>query len=406
MITSISWRNIWRNKLRSSVLLTAIGIGVFAGVFAWAFMQGMGKQRVEAAIKTEVAHIQIHHPEYLTDPNIHNYMEDGFWTAEMAIDQPYVKATSMRLIFPAMVASAETSTGVSLRGINPSHERRVTDIHERIVKGQYFEGISRNPIVIGQKLADKLKLKVRSKVVVTLQNMEGEIVKAQFRVAGIFKTTNSTYDQMNAFVNERDLASLTGIGRDAGHEVALIVYEGEDIEYVREELQGFFGDLELKTWDEVRPEISLITDQLNIGMYVMMSIILLGLGFGIVNTMLMAILERTKELGMLMAIGMNRFRMFRMILTETIFICITGTIIGVIVGTALSAIYGTVGMDLSWWSDGMEKIGMDPVVFPFLTPDIIWIVCAMVFVVAIIASIAPAVKALKLNPAEAIRTDN
>ena len=139
-------------------------------------------------------------------------------------------------------------------------------------------------------------------------------------------------------------------------------------------------------------------------MGVFMLIILGALGFGIVNTMLMVILERTRELGMLMAIGMTKRRVFSMIMYETIFLALVGAVIGEVLSLLLIKYYGIVGIDLSSWAEGLETIGYNAITFPALEPIRYLQITAMVFVTGILASIYPAIKALKLDPASAIRT--
>ncbi len=407
MILSVSWRNIWRNKLRSSVMLSAIAIGIMAGVYSWAFVVGMMNQRVESAIMNEASHIQIHDSAYMIDPDKKNFIPDAYSISTKISELPEVKTVSNRAIFQAMVSSAATGTGVKLVGVDPDNEKMVTDIHHHVVDGEYLTGIKRNPILIGDKLADKLKLKLRSKMVVTLQNFSGEITRAQFRVAGIYKTENSMYDEMNAFVRYEDLIKFTGMDKGAGHEIAVLLNKDADYNLVAENIKKIIpGHLDVKTWAELMPEVSLVTDSLDIFMIFFMVVVMVGLGFGIVNTMLMAILERIKEIGMLMAIGMSKLRVFRMILTETTLLSISGTIIGIFIAVFLTWISSKYGLDFSQWSKGMEAIGYSTLVYPVLQLKMIFYTVVLVVVTAVIASIFPAIKALRLNPAEAVRTDN
>lgn len=406
MILAVAWRNIWRNKLRSSVMITAISIGIFAGIYSWAFVQGMMNQRVDSAIRNEASHIQIHHLDYKQNPDKKFFMPNGDEVAATVAAQQGVDVVSERVKVQAMVSSAETGTGVVLVGIDTTAEARVTDIHRHIIEGQYLQGISRNPILIGEKLANKLNVRVRSKVVISLQKMDGEIVRAQFRVAGIYKTSNTMYDGMNAFVGINDLRNLVGLGATSAHEIAIMVDPSYDHNGVAEKLKDKYPDLDIKTWEELMPEVSVITDSLDIWMLFMMGIILIGLGFAIVNTMLMAILERVKELGMLMAIGMSKHRVFRMIVLETILLSLSGMVVGAVIAVFLSWLSARNGLDMSQWSEGIEAIGYDTIIYPVLEIRMIVIVAVLVIVTAVLASISPALKALRLKPAEAIRTDN
>jgi putative ABC transport system permease protein len=405
MLVSVSWRNIWRNKLRSSVILIAVALGVFVGVFTWAFYGGMVNQRINSVIKTEVSHIQIHASGYMEDTQLHNALYFDSLNLSILDTISDLEAYSTRLITSGMMVSAKTGTGVQLIGINPDDEKEVTNIAEKLQDGKYLEGIKRNPIVIGESLANKLQVKLRSRLVVSLQQMDGEITRAQFRVAGIYKTSNSMYDQMNAFVRTNDLKNILNTDLNFAHEIAIIVKDNDEVEALATTLSELYPDLDVRDWRKLMPEVSLIEESMNIQMLFIIIIILLALGFGIVNTMLMAVLERVKELGMLMAVGMNKLRVFMMIMLETIFLALTGGLVGVVAGTLFSWGLGKRGMDLSQWSEAYARMGFDTLIYPSLEWGMVIQVTVLVIITGIIGSIPPAIKALRLRPADAIRTD-
>lgn len=405
MITSIAWKNIWRNKLRSGVMLASIGIGIFGGVFSWAFTQGMMDQRVKTAIENECAHIQLHDTAYMVEPDQKIFMKNSDTIKSILLANPNIAAVSERAIYQAMITSAKTGRGVEITGIDPNEERKVSAIHQRLLDGKYFEGMKRNPILIGEELADKLGLKVRSKVVVTLQNTEGVITRDQFRVVGIYKTTNSMYDGLHTFIRIGDFEKLTGFHANNSHEIAVYLKDGSLLDETLAEVKHAFPTLDVQSWKTLMPEVSLSSDSLDIFMLFFMIIIMIGLGFAIVNTMLMAILERIKELGMLMAVGMSRFRVFRMIITETTLLSLTGTLLGLIVGIGLTLILSKTGINLGAYGEGMEAIGYDVIIYPVFAIRMAVFIVSIVLLTAIIASIFPAVKALKLNPSEALRTE-
>ena len=405
MIWSVSWRNVWRSKTRSLVIITAITLGVFAGVYTVAFMFGWVNQRVASVINTEMSHIQIHHPEYLETYEIHDLIPNTDEIVSQLSSLKSVKAVSDRVIATCMVASAETGSGVQLVGVDPEREMLVTNIHQKVVDGEYFNGVKTNPIVIGEKLAEKLKVKVRSKVVVTITEMDGTLTGGAFRVAGIYRTSNTSYDEMKAFVRADDIRRLVGLDENAGHEIAVLLNENGTEKLISKEISEMHPNLQVLTWTQLLPEMEMLNENMNLMLYIFVGIILLALGFGIVNTMLMVILERVKELGMLMAVGMNRLRVFTMIVLETVFLSLTGGIIGIVLAVMLTAITGKTGIDLSLWAQGLNSFGYDSVIYPEIGFDSIVGVTILVIITGIISAIYPARKAIKLKPAEAIRID-
>ncbi len=405
MIWIISWRNVWRSKVRSLVIIVAVAIGIFAGVFSWAFYYGMVDQRMETAIKTEVSHIQIHQGKYLQNPDIANLIPDIKEKKERIDTMNVVHSTSVRIIQNGMVTSAETGSGITIMGIVAEEEKQVTNLFTKVIEGQYLEGVKRNPIVIGHELAEKLNVKLHSKLVVTMQQLDGTMTSSLFRIAGIFKTSNSMFDETNAFVKAEDLRRITNMNNDQGHEIAVLLNENSAVKETVSHLSREFPGFDVKSWREIMPEVSLLERSMDVSMYFILIIILLALGFGIVNTMLMAVLDRVKELGMLMSVGMNKRRIFFMIMLETVFLSLTGGVAGIIVGYAVSAITSATGIDLASLSQGIERLGFESVVYPVIDIGIILKVTILVIITGLVAAIYPAIKAIKMRPAEALRID-
>jgi ABC-type lipoprotein release transport system permease subunit len=405
MIFAIAWRNIWRSKTRSLVILVALTLGLASGIFYMAFYKGMLDQRINSAIKTEVSHIQIHHKQYLENPDKKLVINATDSIVKIIQNVPGVETVSNRTIINSMIQSPTTGSGVKIAGINPKEESRVTNLPSKIIKGDYFETNRRNPIVIGRKLADKLKIKLKSKVVITLQDFNGNITGAAFRVIGIYETSNTTYDETSVFVQASDLNRLLGLDANSCHEIAVLLRQNEALSSVKNNLTSQLPQLDVKTWREIMPEVSLLESTFGLTMYIFIGIILLALLFGIINTMLMAVLERTKELGMLMAVGMNRIRIFTMIMAETVMLSVFGGLCGIILGWLLNIYFGINGIDLGAWSTAYKSMGFDTLIYTRLTWSITFQIAAMVFITGLLAAIYPAIKALRLKPVEAIRID-
>ncbi len=250
-----------------------------------------------------------------------------------------------------------------------------------------------------------LDYRLRNKVQITLSDRDGNPIQGIFRVCGIYRTTNTGFDQVSVFVNAGDLARLYGGQEILTHEIAVLLNDISDVDIVKEKLSGLSAGNSVRTWKELAPDAAMMNDFILVYYFIFIGIIMLALAFGIINTMLMAVLERTKELGMLMAIGMNHRRIFKMIMLETIFLTTVGALAGMIAGWAITEILGKTGIHFSGWGEGFEAIGFAARVFPIITPEFFMLIIAMVIVTAIVSSLLPARKALKLNPVEALRTD-
>ncbi|MFW5886323.1 MAG: ABC transporter permease [Bacteroidota bacterium] len=405
-ILIMSWRNIWRNKLRSSVIIIAVAIGLFAGVFTTAFMKGMMDQRLKNAIKTEISHIQVHHQDFLETSDFNDDIDSSSLLVKEFEKIDGVKAASGRIIVQGMAAIGGANAGVKLVGINPGNEKMVTNIHDNIVEGHYFKNYKKkDPIVIGKQLAEELDIGVGSKVILTFQDSSGNITRNVFKVNGIFKTVNDMFERTNAFVKMDDLAKLTGINPNASHEIAIYLEEDQYAGMIKDKIISKVPSLDVKTWKEISPELAMIDQSMGVTMYIVIIIILIALGFGIVNTMLMVVLERIKEFGMLMAIGMNGNKIFIMILVETVLLVLTGGIVGILMGTGVSKIFEYQGIDLSLWAKGLTAYGYDPIVYTQLDMEMVGVITLLVIITGILASLYPAIKAVKLKPVEALRTE-
>ena len=405
MLFSISWRNIWRNKVRSLVIIFSIALGIFAGVSATAFMKGLAEQRIQKVIKTELSYIQIHKEGFRQNSDFSGYMPDASALVKEIRNIPNVTGTSERIVVQAMAATAETATGVLIYGVDAENEQKVTNISEKLIDGEYLTGIKRNPVVIGKKLAEKLNAKLRSKLVITLQDTANNVVSGLFRVSGIYTTNNSMFDESHVFVKAEDIRSLTELPVGAAHEIAINIDDNENLLLVEDAVKSIASNREVMDWRELSPEMNYLTEAMDLYMYIFIIIILLALLFGIINTMLMVVMERTKEIGMLMAIGMNKRRIFSMVVLESVLLSLVGGVVGIVIGALFAKWKSTSPIDLSMWAQGYEQLGYDSYVYLSLEPIILLNITILVIITGVIAALYPAYKALKNDPADALRME-
>jgi ABC-type lipoprotein release transport system permease subunit len=402
MLVKIAWRNTWRHRVRSVVLFASVAAGVWAGIFLMAFYFGMSTQKLRTAIELEVSDIQVHHPEFKKDYDVRYTVPGGREALRRLAAMEGVQAVAGRSVCRAMVSSARGSAGVQVNGVMPAEEERVTGLRQKLDTGAWFSRSRRNEAIIGRKLAGKLKLRVGSKAVLNLLDTAGNITAAAVRVTGIYRTSNTPYEETNLFMDIADLNALLGMEHGV-HEIAVRLQDHEDPHGVLRRAQASLPGLQVESWREVAPELALVYEMTDLSSFIFIAIILLGLSFGIVNTMLMAVLERTRELGMLMALGMNRKKLFGMIFMETLFLVFAGLPFGLLLAWATVAYTGAHGIHFVAFSEAIAGFGYDPVVYPELRPYHYAFIVGMVALTAVLSSLYPAAKALKLTPVEAIR---
>lgn len=402
MLYKVSWRNIWRNKLRSLVVIISVGIGLWAGMFAISFSWGLYTEHIHDVIQTQLSHIQIHNPSFMADKMVDFTISDGNNIIAALKQDPKVKGVAGRSLAEGMISSPTSTAGVLINGVRPEEEKKVSSIFKDVITGSYLPETGKPEILIGEKLANKLDVKIKNKIVLAFQSKGGDITYGSFRIAGIFRTKNSSFDESNAYVQFDDLAPLLGTGNNI-HEIAILLQSDTALNTEAAHLRALYPKLQIQTWKQLSPELEIIVDSFYQYMYIFIAIILLALMFGIINTMLMAVLERQHEFGMLMAIGMNKSRIFRMILFETTMLTCTGIPLGVALTYFSVDYFHKTGIDVSSFSQGLASYGFTTVIRPELETNYYLPVIVMTTCAAILSGIYPAIKALKLKPAESIR---
>jgi ABC-type lipoprotein release transport system permease subunit len=244
-----------------------------------------------------------------------------------------------------------------------------------------------------------------SRFTLTFLDKDNNQVGAVFRLSGLYDVKNSMFEKSMVFVRNSDLKRLTGLDDNASHQIIIRLADVEQTDNVTEVLAKKFPDLDVQSWKKLQPDLAMMTDMVQQFYAIFMIIILAALAFGIVNTMLMVVLERTKELGMLTAIGMNKRRVFSLIMLESVFLSVVGGIAGMIVGYITILLTSKNGINLSQYAEGFEAYGYSAHFFPEIDVKFFIIITIMIIFTGIISSVYPALKALKLNPVEAIRTE-
>lgn len=460
MLIKIAWRNIWRSRTRSLVVIGAIVVGVWAVLFLVGFSNGIIRSSIASSIENELSHIQIHNPHFRKDNEAKYYLKDINELVATAKQNSAVAQVGTRTLVNGMMISSRGVEGVRIRGIDPKAEAALTQLDKKIVqlqdsisdkreKSQYFSDKKRRlpAILVSKNMAERLKLKVRHKVRLRFRNVDGKDVEMGFKVIGIYETTNGPLDKVTVFVEQKTLnANFFSNAVDPNnqaHELAILVndlkeadttrsllntkmpeqllldpatlvadttYEGDSMvlipprEITKKDsllIKPFIAKAE--TFREISPTINLYESQMEVSTSVIIFIVMLALIFGIINTMLMAVLERVRELGVLMAVGMKRRQVFGMIVLETLFLGMIAAPVGVLLAWATIMYTGSTGIDLSSYASGMQQFGVSEIVYPALEFKSYIQVSMAVFITAILGALYPAYKAIRLRPVEAIR---
>ena len=402
-LIKIGWRNIWRNKKRSVVVILSIILGLYGGLIIISLMTTLNHQRMDTAINTYLADIQIHNKNYSNEYSIIDTIPNVQDLEEILKNDSRVKAFSKRAVINGMLSNSTGSYGVNVLGIHPDDEIKVTKVYSKMVEGEYFVSKRPNTMIVGKKLADKLNLKIRSKVVIAFQDTNGNITSLLYRIEGIFRSGNSMFDDYNVFVKNNSIFSnlpdLSGY-----HEIPILTTHNDITKSLKFDLQKINDSIDVKSWDDIAVELAYANKMMSSFLYIFMLIVLSGLSFGIINTMLMAVLERKKEIGMLMSIGMTKIYIFLMICFETVFLSLVSIPFALLITYFTVDYFSVVGIDLSVVASGLENFGVGSMFYLKLPSEYYINLSMLVIFISFISSIFPAIRALKISPAEATKS--
>jgi putative ABC transport system permease protein len=405
-LIKISWRNIWRNRTRSLIIIVAIIVGLMGGIFSAAIRLGAENQRFRESVENQISHIQIHHPQFIPNPEARYRIPDGFKLTDELMQHPEIKIASPRTVFDGMAATANLNTGVRIKGIDPEIEAQTTYLDKLIVEGTYFPEKGRLPsVIVGKALAGDLRSDVGSRIVLTFQDVDGEIVSASFRIEGLYSVTSKRFEERIVFVSASDINGLVD-DEEAVTEIAIVLNDPDTYRFVANELKDRYPGLEIRHWANIDPSLFYALEFLERNLVFLVGIIILGVSFGLLNTILMSVLERVREFGVLMAVGMKKIKVFGMVVLETSMVSVIGGVLGLISSYGLVEYLHRRGVNLAGYGgEGLEAYGFAAIVYPEVEPVFYFKIALLVVAFSIAAALYPAWKAIRLVPAEAVRQE-
>jgi len=401
-LSRLAWRNLWRNYRRTLIMLLAIALGAWAMIFLTALMRGMVDQMVEDGIRSLPGQVQVHHPLYRDDPSIENSMDEPGEAFAAALDSPAVTGWTARLRVPAMISSERENRGLVLLGVDPAGEIAVGFKPDSIVEGRWLEGIDDTGVVVGKKMLERLETRLGKRVVLMSQDPDNEIADRGFRIVGVFEGTLAAQEEAYVYAGLATVQHML----NADGKVSEIAASGHDYRNV-DELETLVKgatagwDVEVLSWKQLDSYLDSMLGVMDGFVLVWMIVIFLALSFGLVNTLMMAVFERIREIGLMQALGMKPSAILYQILLESLFLLALGLLLGD--ALAVASVYPMRdGVDLSIVAEGMEMFGASAVLYPALKSDDMILANTVVIVLGILTSLIPAWRASRYRPVEAI----
>jgi ABC-type lipoprotein release transport system permease subunit len=401
VLMRLAWRNLWRNHRRTLIMLLAITLGTWAMIFMTALMRGMVAQMVADGISALPGHVQVHHPGYRDDPSIAKLLpiSDAELSDRFA-DAGFVQwATRVRV--PAVITSEYDSRGLTLLGVDPARERDLTFVDYDAVEGRFLESGDDGGIVIGRKLAKTLNTELGKRVVVMSQDPDNDIADRGFRIVGIFDANVTSFEESFIFAGKATVQKMLHVG-DQVSELVVVGNDYRDVEEVYAKTVALVDDgVEVRRWFNIDTYLGLMLKVMDGFVLVWIVVIFMALSFGLVNTLVMAVFERVREIGLMLALGMKPASILGQIIIESLLLLALGLAIGsVLAWVTVLPMRG--GVDLSMVGEGMEMWGMSTTLTPELLLSDVVLANVVVLILGFLASLSPAWRAAHYEPIEAI----
>jgi len=420
----IAWRNIWRNPVRSLLTISALAGGLVMVILYAALLEGMTRQMVQYATEVTTGHIQVHRQAFIDDRDMYATIP-WEWMESLESEFPELRFAP-RLYAAALASSDKTSAGALLRAVDPQREAEVTVMLDHVRRGSPDLGVAdvtdfgltRYNVVVGAQMAKNMQLEPGSELVLVTQAADGSIGNALYRISAILKPLEPGFDRMGVLMSIEAYRQLMYL-ESGFHELAVKLSDTTQLTAVQPSLQQAIGKLEqqqpldelggapvVRNWRELTPAVADMLE-LSKSMLLIIGFIVVGLAsLGMLNTMLMAVHERTHEFGILLAIGMKRRWLLLMVVLESFFLALVSAVSGSVIGSLLALYFEDHGIDFSEsMPDGYDWAGIvfEPIMKGYLLPGDVLKASLLMILVTMFAALLPSWRTVRLKPAEVMR---
>lgn len=415
MLFMLAWRNLWRHRKRTLITLSSIAVGFGLAVLSIGIGDGSHNSLIRNAIKLGEGHLTVQPRGYLEAPANHKYLVNGLSLSKKLNALNVSGSIEPRISLQVLASTANNSVGVVLEGLSSGSDPRVEMLKSELVKGEWIKANDDRGIVIGAGMASKLKAKLGSKIVVMAGKKGGDSQAQLGRVRGIFKSQVPEMDDYLIFSDLRFATRfLEGEGADVAKQpitrFAIFLNDPDSLYDWKDKIKTAVENEQIiaMDWQEMMPQLVQFIIIDDAGNYVFLLLILIMVIFGVLNTVLMSVLERTREFGLLRALGLSRRNLLTLVFCESFLMGLLAIVVGWLVGGSIHFWFSQHGVDFTamMGEGGNVMMGtfMDPIVYTELSWSRVTQLTTIIFVATLASGIYPAIKAARVTPVEALRT--
>ena len=404
----MAWRNTWRNTRRTILTISAIAFASLLLVFMLSFQFGSYETMINTSVKIHTGHLQIQAAEYRQKRNVRYVVSDLNKIAAVLENIPQIASYTYRAQTFSLISSAKRTYGALVTGIDPAREAAVSRIKSLVRQGAYLSEEDTNEALVGRLLARNLHVKIGDELTILGQGRDGSIAATVVTVKGIFTSGIDDFDRSSLQIplkTFQDVYAMPGMA----HEVVIVAHSLSDVERIKRTIQKNLSSLSMNQrlvtldWDELMPGLRQSIEMDLISGLIFYILLVLVVAFSILNTFLMAIFERTKEFGVLMAIGTTPGRLTKVLLIESMTMAAIGIAAGIFIGSLLTLYFQLHGIDISGSSELLSQFGITGRIYPQLS----WISAVSgptaVLIITFLAALYPALRVRKMKPVAAMQ---
>jgi putative ABC transport system permease protein len=397
----LAWRNVWRNRRRTLVTVAATALALLTMIVYSGLVEGYLRGMEHTVVALEVGDLQIASTEYRERPSLYDRVEDADEVVKRLDEAGF--AASARLLGSGLAAAGDTSAGVSMRGVDVDRDRRVSEVYTRVADGEWLDSDDVQGVVLGTRLARILGLGVGDELVVLSQGADGSMANDLFHVRGVLGSVADGVDRGGIYMNSAAFRALMVLPTGA-HQIMVRRPDNLELSAAATRIRELVPQSDVKSWRDLMPTMASMLDSTRGALVAMFAVIYMAIGIVILNAMLMAVFERIREFGVLKALGVGPFAVFKIIVAESGIQVLLAVALGGLLSIPANAYLSTVGINLSSVGNiSVAGVAFDPFWRSVVTVDTyVGPIVALITIVGL-AVLYPALKAAFIRPVEAMR---